>query len=853
MTTPDETDETALRPSAGDSTHREESRFTPGLLIADRYRIIAPLGRGGMGEVYRADDIKLGQQVALKFLPQHVGTDGAALERLYAEVRIGRHVSHPNVCRLYDIVEWEGSHFISMEYIDGEDLGSLLRRIGKLPHDKALELTREICSGLAAAHALGVIHRDLKPPNIMIDGRGRARVTDFGLAALDDDPAGKGGFAGTPAYMAPEQLRGGEASQKTDLYALGLIAYEMFTGKRRFEARTSDELLEQHERSDSQSVSQHTKNLDPDIQRVIVRCLQEDPAARPASIHAVIAALPGGDPLQAAIDAGETPSPEMVAAAGASGELRPTVAVPLLVLAILLIVAVMITQGRTRMAALVDLSKRPEVLADRAREIAASAGYASPPADSFYTMANDSDWINLPDAQRIRWGTTESIRPVPLRLAYRESPRLMSPLSPSRRVGFADPPFEVPGMVRILLEPSGHLVRFDAVPPHHSPVAPAREPDWETILTATGIDLGSLRPVPPEWSAAADSDRKAAWIGVYPGQPDVPIRIEAAAYRGQPVFLSVVPPWRKPIAPAAPPMTPLQRITSPVQAVLFAAVTFLAVFLAFRNLRRDRADRIGARRVAQLIFVTLYAAQLLQAHHTTDVEREWFRIVYLAAEALLIAGLAWMFYVAVEPYLRRRWPGTLIGWSRAVSGRLADPMVGRDLLIGVTAGGFATMMALLVFRGPTNPAPAALASSAYLLSHLLEWISGSALRAIGTGVILLLFHLLFRNRIVAMALAVVAWMFFLDSPGTNTASELVLRFLVAGLIVGIYVRFGVLAAAVMIFTHVRLFSVPLTIDPSSWLFGQSLAVALAFAAIAGYGFYRSFGAQPLFARAILDE
>src|SRR5437870_12887040 len=156
-----------------------------------------------MGEVYRADDLKLGQSVALKFLAHH--GDSA---RLYEEVRIGRQISHPNVCRLYDIAEVDGHLFITMEFVDGEDLASLLRRIGRLPAEKALSLTRDICSGLAAAHEKGVIHRDLKPANVMIDGRGRARVTDFGLALAG---ATSSDGAGTPAYMAPEQLAGGGA------------------------------------------------------------------------------------------------------------------------------------------------------------------------------------------------------------------------------------------------------------------------------------------------------------------------------------------------------------------------------------------------------------------------------------------------------------------------------------------------------------------------------------------------------------------------------------------------------------------------------------------------------------------
>ena len=235
-------------------------------MLADRFRIIALLGKGGMGEVYRAEDVKLGQQVALKFLPE---ANPVRLERLYREVRLGRQVSHPNVCRIYDVFEAGGHHFISMEYIDGEDLASLLRRIGKLPHDKALDVARNLCAGLAAAHALGIVHRDLKPANVMIDGRGTARITDFGLAGLADEIRA-GEISGTPAYMAPEQLSSGEVTQRTDLYALGLILCEVFTGKK--SPASSDE-------------------IEPAIQRVIARCLEPRPSVQLAAGTSLLTAF----------------------------------------------------------------------------------------------------------------------------------------------------------------------------------------------------------------------------------------------------------------------------------------------------------------------------------------------------------------------------------------------------------------------------------------------------------------------------------------------------------------------------------------------------------------------------------
>ena len=172
--------------SATARTAVAHGRFDPGTILVERYRIVALVGRGGMGEVYRADDMKLGQQVALKFLPEALQGDDDRRERFYNEVRMARQVTHAAVCRVHDVGEVDGHLFLSMEYVDGEDLGSLLRRIGRLPQDKAVELARQLCAGLAAAHDKGVLHRDLKPGNVMVDGRGRVRVTDFGLSGLVD-------------------------------------------------------------------------------------------------------------------------------------------------------------------------------------------------------------------------------------------------------------------------------------------------------------------------------------------------------------------------------------------------------------------------------------------------------------------------------------------------------------------------------------------------------------------------------------------------------------------------------------------------------------------------------------------
>jgi len=294
-----------------------------GELIGKRFRIVGRLGAGGMGEVYRADDLQLGMPVALKFLPVKYAHDPGRLERLRGEVRIARQVSHQNVCRVYDISEADGLCFLTMEFIDGEDLSSLLRRIGRLPPDKAVELARQIVAGVAAAHELDVVHRDLKPANVMIDGRGHARVADFGLAStLDEEGRGPRDLAGTPVYMAPEQIDGAAPTKQSDVYALGLVLYELFTGQPAHVAESLAELRQLHSSSGSlTSPSEVVRDMDPAAERVILRCLEPDPRDRPMSALSVLAALPGGDPLAALLEAGETPSPELVAASGREGGL----------------------------------------------------------------------------------------------------------------------------------------------------------------------------------------------------------------------------------------------------------------------------------------------------------------------------------------------------------------------------------------------------------------------------------------------------------------------------------------------------------------------------------------------------
>src|SRR5512136_3013879 len=356
--------------------------FTPGMVLAGRYRIIGLIGRGGMGEVYRADDLKLGQPVALKFLPPKLAEDPVRRERFFAEVRITRQLSHPNICRVYDIGEIDGRHFLSMEFIDGEDLASLLKRIGYLSNEKALDIARQLAAGLAAAHERGVLHRDLKPANIMLDGHGRIRITDFGLAIAQGDEIQITEIAGTPAYMAPEQLAGKGATVRSDIYSLGLVLYEIYTGRKAFTATTLAELREQKETQIPRAPSEIREGIDPVVERLVCRCMERDPNARPASVSQLAIALPGADPLTAALAAGETPSPEMVAASGGKEGLRPAVAWALLIFIIAATLASIAMKDRIHLHRRMRFNQSPAKLVERSHGILSKLGYPEEPADT---------------------------------------------------------------------------------------------------------------------------------------------------------------------------------------------------------------------------------------------------------------------------------------------------------------------------------------------------------------------------------------------------------------------------------------------------------------------------------------
>jgi serine/threonine-protein kinase len=682
------------KPRISSSGLSSEGRFLPGTLLARRYRIVAVLGKGGMGEVYRADDLTLGQPVALKFLPEAAGRDEDALARFRNEVRTARKVSHPNVCRVYDVGEVEGQTFLSMEYVDGEDLASLLRRIGRLPADKALEIARQLCAGLAAAHREGVLHRDLKPANVMLDGRGHAVITDFGLAGLADQIHGLEVRSGTPAYMAPEQLEGKEVSVRSDIYSLGLLFYEIFTGKRAFEAETVAELVRLRSTKPPSNPSSLVKDLDPAVERAILRCLEPDPSNRPGSALTVAAALPGGDPLAAALAAGETPSPEMVAAAGETEGIAPRVAGGGLAAVIAGLAIVTYVGLRVSGLRMMDSPLAPEVLASKAQEIIKSLGYSDRPVDraaQWYYNTEFTDYVHSHDGSHPNWAKVLSEPPLVLQYAYRQSPVYLDPdgyqgnsLTPGV-VQFDDPPATQSGMINIVLDSQGRLTYFQAIPKEVEPNPPPASPvDWKPLFAAAGLDASQFRPAEPQWLSLAAFDVRAAWTGTWPGSGR-PLRIEAAAWRGRPVYFSEIGAWTTPSRMQYSNTTAARHAGTILEVILAILLLAGGAWIARRNYVNGKGDLHGAFRLASAVFLIEIAIWMCRDHFIPTLAT-FGRFVLALSTGLFISASVWMLYLALEPYVRRHWPQAIISWSRLVTGRLRDPLVGRDVLWGVLLG-----------------------------------------------------------------------------------------------------------------------------------------------------------------------
>jgi serine/threonine-protein kinase len=674
------------------------------------------------------------------------------------------------------------------------------------------------------------------------------RITDFGLAGLLKDSDGAELRVGTPGYMAPEQISGSRTSVKSDLYSLGLVLYELFTGRRAFEADTPAELARQQQEWFPTSPSALVQNLDPAVERIILRCLEQDARDRPTSAPAVAAALPGGDPLAEALQNDETPSPELVAEIEVKAGLRPAVAWSCLAGFALMLAAGAWLGQRSRFLPHLPLDKPKGYLAERAREIARGLSYRDVPTDQAFGYAPNWDYLNhVSDPERFseRRGDLANAQPSAIRFWYRQSPEYLVPANYD--VTRTDPASALSGMVGVGLDTQGRLTSFEAVPPANLEDWPTgARPDWEMLLSEAGLDVNALEPAEPRWNPPVYADSRVAWHGTYSDARDVSIRVEAAALGGRPVFFKVVEPWNAAARAPDSKRNVWSRINSITTIFLFLPALLGGALLARRNLRLGRGDQKGAFRLGGFMFALWLVFGILRSDHVADLPEFWILLRALAM-AFLFFGLFWILYVALEPYVRRFWPRMLVSWVRLLDGRFRDPLVARHLLIGGLFGCSALFIAhagTLMLQGQGQPAwgPGALglqlsslASFRYTLAGTLDLLDFAVTTSLEILVLLVLLRMVLRNRWVAVAgvylvvTALFAW------PQDARLAHAV----VVALGLAILLRFGLLPMLAGLFVFVLLGNFLVSLDPASAFAASSWFAVAIVVVLTGYGFHYS--------------
>jgi serine/threonine-protein kinase len=607
------------------------------------------------------------------------------------------------------------------------------------------------------------------------------------------------------------------------------------------------------------------RDLDPAIERVILRCLAKDPEQRPASALTVAVALPGGDPLAAALAAGETPSPDMIAAAG---ETDAWPVVKGLAAVVWVVAALIVCAGlamRTTLARLVPLEKPPAVLADRAEQILAALGYPEPRGDTahgFGVYGAYINWIARVDDSPNRWDVVAKDRPSAFLYWYRTSPRDLVPRQLALHVTPSDPPQSDTDMHTVTLDMRGRLLQFTSVPRQFDDRAPDNAPlPWQQLFEAADLPMAAFSPVPPQWAPRDFADVRAAWEGPLPERPDVRVRVEAAAYRGRLVSFLLIGPWTVPTRMQVSQRPLRDRIGYALMLTLAIVMLIGAILLARHNVRIGRADRRGAMRVALFAICTELTSWVLGYHHVPDVRAEMLSFSAVAADAVFLGTLFWIIYAALEPYARRFWPDMLLGWSRLVAGRLRDPRVGRDVLLGLVFG--VTWFGLDLARrllpqllGYPASVPR-LGNDLNTLVNATQTFSSWAViilqelqMAFGVVLLFVVLRLVTRRASLAVAAGMVIIFYWWSSFLLTSAwwTELTYEIIVVVLFTIVTIRFGLLAAAVARIVLGLCETIPFTLHvshwsatPSNWTLGGIIALAL-------FGFYASRAGQPLFGK-----
>jgi serine/threonine-protein kinase len=640
--------------------------------------------------------------------------------------------------------------------------------------------------------------------------------------------------------MAPERFYGEPASAQSDLYALGLILYEVVTGTVALKVSSPLEWPSAHAVSAPSDPSAIVTDTDPALVQVIMRCLEKDPVNRPSSAAQVAAALPGGDPLAAAVAAGETPSPELVAASGEEGTLPRGKAVAWFATAVATLGLAVWSLSSVLLINHTPMPFDTGTLERQTREMMISFGYTTPPAD----------WRSF-------WRRDTRREPHMVRLTYRQSPESLFETLQNL------PWPHYPEDARVYLDSRGRLIGLDIGGDRdYSDTTGARPTNWAPMLAALGSDTPPVPSTPGRWPPAFYADTRAAWTATIDG---VPHDVEAASLRGRPVSLRLKPVDAPDERPA--PQRGARAMASAVTTFTLLLVVAMLVTLARRNIRLGRGDRPGATRLALAVGLTLVIGLAVTRHwnfENPDLLAQG--IVYTVQLPLLLGVVVWLGYIGVEPYVRRRWPSLLVGWARLLDGRIRDGLVGQALLAGVTVGGLLTITragASMVRGKLTTGTPYLYRDGWQFEASPLFAFSGSIVVA------LLLVGLLVLARLIVRRDWAAWWVLGLfvvisGTLGGGNAADLVrntvsiwaflpVAVVSAVLVMGVFRRFGLLALAIVLSVNSMLLDAPLTLDPTDWYFWRGVWVMVIVLALAAWGFANVLGKQSLIPVEALDS
>ncbi|MFZ0955761.1 MAG: hypothetical protein WAN60_05425, partial [Candidatus Sulfotelmatobacter sp.] len=546
--------------------------------------------------------------------------------------------------------------------------------------------------------------------------------------------------------------------------------------------------------------------------------------------------------------------------------LRPRTAV--ICMAAVLLGLSLVTYLSIRYSALekMRLEQTPEVLTQKSREIIARLGYEGRPADSAFGLRDDNDFQDYVEKndKPPHWDAVLAARPSLLQYWYRQSPDalvasdfrggdLMTPGVVTR----IDPPTVLSGMINLELDPQGQLTYFQAIPPQkedekkEAAAAPSKAFDWNILFAAAGLDASKLQPAQPVWTSLAASDTRMAWTGTWPGTTRA-LRVEAASFQGKPVFFSLIGDWTKAERETSTEKKSFgERAGRIVGWFVVGSVLLGSALLARRNYRQGRGDRAGALRLAAAMFLLEIGLFLCRCHFATFGDSIGLLFLQIST-ALFVSGTTWVLYLAVEPWVRRHWPKTIISWSRLLSAGARDPLVGRDILFGVLLG----VVWILIFQIRYIPmmrmgaAPSTFSSEMLMggRNALGAWLQQWPLSIQTT---LVFFFLLFGLKILLrkewIAAIVLVAIFALPRGLSSTymAVEIPAQILVYAIAVVIVLRFGFVPLACAVFTINLAANVPLSADLSAWYMTSSILALLSVVALAGWGFYHSLGGEPL--------